>query len=159
MAKRTERKNYYKCPSCGKVKHVNAFYGTRGDSGDKIPSPYCKKCSAEKTKAYLASLSNDVKSLRGHTAGIKHRYGVTRTEWDTMFARQGGKCAICGKPQNGRRLDVDHNHETGQVRQLICSQCNAGLGMLKDNTNLVNAASSYLTYHNNKAKEGTKFNA
>ena len=55
---------------------------------------------------------------------LKYRYGITLAEYEVMLAQQGNKCAICFSPPNGRSLDVDHNHITGQIRNLLCSPCN-----------------------------------
>jgi 5-methylcytosine-specific restriction endonuclease McrA len=70
--------------------------------------------------------------------------------YNQMFADQGGKCAICGQPETAmyrgtvRNLCVDHNHETGEVRGLLCNFCNQGLGYFKDNPELLKSASAYL---------------
>ena len=58
------------------------------------------------------------------------QYGITLTEYNEKLKTQGGGCAVCGKTpeENGRRLAVDHNHETGKVRGLLCIGCNVGLG-------------------------------
>lgn len=51
---------------------------------------------------------------------------------EVLYERQGGLCAVCGQPDARRELSVDHCHETGYVRGLLCSTCNLGLGMLGD---------------------------
>jgi hypothetical protein len=59
---------------------------------------------------------------------------------------QDGRCAICRKkPQTGRRLSVDHDHKTGEVRGLLCTLCNQGLGYFKDDPGRLGAALEYLT--------------
>lgn len=62
---------------------------------------------------------------------LKKRYGVTAEQFERMVNEQGGACAICGTIPTRRRLDVDHNHETGQVRGLLCMQCNTALGQFE----------------------------
>src|SRR3989442_9160388 len=57
-----------------------------------------------------------------------YRYGVTDAEYQAMLQRQNGLCAICGKTQT-RQLCLDHDHETGQVRGLLCDRCNRALGV------------------------------
>lgn len=67
-----------------------------------------------------------------------------------------GACAICGESETAKspidgavkRLAVDHDHRTGQVRGLLCSTCNNGLGCFKDNIQLMKRAIDYLDYHN-----------
>jgi len=48
-------------------------------------------------------------------------------EYEILLARQGGVCAICKNPPRTRRLDIDHNHTTGETRGLLCARCNAAL--------------------------------
>ena len=76
--------------------------------------------------------------------GIRRRYGLTREQWEAMLVAQGGLCAICGGPPP---LDVDHSHETGKVRGLLCRSCNRGLGMLKDNAEICAKAAAYVVHH------------
>ena len=74
---------------------------------------------------------------------ILQRYGVTRKQYDVMLALQEGVCAICGKGDN-RRLGVDHNHESGKVRGLLCNKCNHGIGCFNDDVTLLQKAINYL---------------
>jgi hypothetical protein len=70
---------------------------------------------------------------------------LSKTEYDAMFQRQGGVCAICGhKPVQGERLAVDHDHVGGQVRGLLCRGCNTGLGQFTDDSSRLRAAADYL---------------
>lgn len=73
------------------------------------------------------------------------KYGITENNYDAIFDSQNGVCAICGSPPKGdRELVIDHNHNTGKVRGLLCVTCNAGIGMLKDNKQILKRASDYL---------------
>lgn len=73
-------------------------------------------------------------------------YGITIEQYEILLKNQNGGCAICFSPtgSNGKRLSVDHNHETGEVRGLLCDDCNTGLGKFKDNPNLLAIAINYL---------------
>jgi hypothetical protein len=77
---------------------------------------------------------------------IRRVYGITLAEYDKMFEDQGGKCAICGNSDEveGRRLAIDHCHDSGKVRGLLCGKCNRGLGLFYDNQELLENAISYL---------------
>lgn len=55
-------------------------------------------------------------------------YGITQSEYELMLAQQGGVCALCGSPPKRYRLAVDHDHETGKIRGLLCTPCNRWLG-------------------------------
>lgn len=79
----------------------------------------------------------------------RYKYGITRAERDRMLAEQGGRCKICGgepDPRHqGGRLHVDHCHETGRVRGLLCGHCNTAIGLLKEDPRLFESAVLYLT--------------
>ncbi len=70
------------------------------------------------------------------------RYGMTLDDFDRMMTEQDGKCAICNNEQ--KRLHIDHCHATGRVRGLLCTSCNLGLGLLKDDESLLAKAIKYL---------------
>lgn len=74
------------------------------------------------------------------------RYGVTPEDWDRMYLEQDGCCKICDAHQSvlSKRLSVDHCHETGKIRGLLCMRCNAGLGNFRDDPELLVAAINYL---------------
>lgn len=55
---------------------------------------------------------------------LRRIYGLSEAQYDKMLARQGGTCALCGRPPKTRRLHVEHNHKTKQVRGLTCHFCN-----------------------------------
>ena len=59
---------------------------------------------------------------------LKYKYGLTPEDYDAKLIEQNGVCAICGKPPNKRRLHIDHCHETGRIRGLLCTGCNTRLG-------------------------------
>lgn len=77
---------------------------------------------------------------------LKTLYKISREEYDQMFETQKGCCAICGVHQDDhfRSLSVDHNHETGKVRGLLCGQCNVGMGNLRDDVHILQKAIAYL---------------
>lgn len=85
----------------------------------------------------------------GRRAHRKRTYGLTDAGYQTLLDNQNGLCAICKHPPNSgslplRVLSIDHCHETGQVRGLLCSDCNLGLGRFKDSPERLKAAIEYL---------------
>lgn len=70
-------------------------------------------------------------------------YGLTVEQYEEMFSKQDGVCAICKQPWKTRRLAVDHCHKTGKIRGLLCGRCNGQLGWL-ENEQWVTAAKEYL---------------
>lgn len=95
-------------------------------------------------------------------SNLLHFYGLTVQEYDAMMAEQNGVCAVCSMPEMSRvagrgaderrRLAVDHDHESGRVRGLLCLTCNHGLGAFRENPELLRDAATYLEEH--KTKEG-----
>ena len=72
---------------------------------------------------------------------LRQRYGLSLERFDEMVAEQGGLCAIC---EQALPLVVDHNHETGTVRALLCQPCNMGIGGLQDDIAILLRAMEYL---------------
>ncbi len=79
-------------------------------------------------------------------ARIERRYGLSASDYDALLAAQEGCCAICHRHAEllGRPLAVDHDHETGRVRGLLCDDCNLGLGKFADRIALLEDAVAYL---------------
>lgn len=71
-------------------------------------------------------------------------YGIDVADYDRMLEEQGGGCYICGKKPEKRALDIDHDHKTGKVRGLLCSNHNRGIGLLEDDISLLAKAIQYL---------------
>lgn len=78
------------------------------------------------------------------------KYGMTQEAYDALIEKQGGLCAICGLPETAtfkgtlRTLCVDHDHDTGAIRGLLCSLCNQALGFFKDSPENLSNAIDYL---------------
>lgn len=77
------------------------------------------------------------------------RFGITEAELDALLARQKNRCAVCKSkaPYGSGDWHIDHDHVTGQVRGLLCSKCNTGIGMLNDDPKVITAALRYVTRH------------
>lgn len=97
----------------------------------------CKECRAKHYKdvGYLET-SRDNR--------LKREYGISLEDYEAMFAGQDGCCKIC--KTSGEDLVVDHCHETGIVRGLLCNNCNWGLGNFKDNVDFLESAEGYLLH-------------
>jgi len=78
-----------------------------------------------------------------------HSYGLTLDQYHAIVERQGERCAVCRKviAPMGRDTHIDHDHTTGKVRGLLCSECNLGLGKFKDRPDVLRAAATYLERH------------
>jgi hypothetical protein len=72
-------------------------------------------------------------------------YGITRDEYIEMAVQQSGRCLGCGKPEEEKaRMNVDHNHETKEVRGLLCNSCNRTLGYAQDSPEILRTLANYL---------------
>lgn len=77
---------------------------------------------------------------------LRNRYGVSLQEYSARLKEQAGRCAICGTEDSVRdSFDVDHDHVTGEVRGLLCLNCNVGLGSFKDSPVFLAEAVKYLS--------------
>jgi len=132
-----------RCSKCKRSKLISDFHvHPRGKFGRH---PRCKTCRSAYGKIYFKR--ERTKILRKQAAkryelghGRLRRYGLTRQSYENMVQNQNGKCAICKQPA---KLCVDHNHETGQVRALLCCTCNLGFGAFKENPNVISSALDY----------------
>lgn len=78
------------------------------------------------------------------SARLKYRFGITLNDYNEMFTKQGGACAICFEPPKAKRLHVDHDHTTKKVRGLLCGKCNQALGLFRERESVMLAAIDYL---------------
>lgn len=142
------------CRVCNIDKPRTDFYAKSVTESTK--KGYCKECKRAQAKAWkLANPErnketnkkwNDNNFSKKRYSLLKKNYGITPEEYQVMFDAQSGCCQICQKHQSefDRRLAVDHNHETGKVRALLCLGCNKMLGLAKDNPELLLRAIEYL---------------
>jgi hypothetical protein len=124
------------CVPCTKLlaKENNKIYSRK--NSDKV--------NAYNRKVY-SNLTEEKKLLRNRKQQLKI-YGLTLEDYNVMLEKQNGVCAICNKEEKtkNKNLFVDHDHQTGKVRSLLCNNCNSGLGQFNDNLNLLESAVLYL---------------
>lgn len=93
---------------------------------------------------------------------LQKKFGISLSDYQAKHDAQNGKCAICGQAEtrsrNGRLLvlAVDHNHATGSIRDLLCSECNMMIGKARENVNVLQAAISYLNLHSAYERDATE---
>ena len=132
MAKQTD--GIFVCKKCGCVE----FYLFK--DGRKR----CANCQKERMRKYYATDEYKQKHREyDRTHHRMRRYRCTDEEYEELFRRQNGKCAICG--MEVEKLVIDHDHKTGKIRGLLCDSCNWGLGHFKDNPEYLRNAIDYLT--------------
>lgn len=98
-----------------------------------------------RTKKYYRENREKIK-VRRRNAHLLEKFKISASDYDNMLREQGGGCAVCGseRKKNGSSLQVDHSHETGAIRGILCYRCNIGLGYFKDNIILLEKAKNYL---------------
>lgn len=128
------------CSVCKQKKPLSQFYNRKAAKDGKYSC--CKVCAGEMRKKTEQKYPHYQVHMQR-----KKRYGMSREQYEALLEKQGGKCAICRSPSPGRKaifFCVDHCHETGKVRGLLCKRCNMGLGYFLDKTKLLRRAIKYL---------------
>jgi len=120
------------CSGCKEVRTICEFW-----KDCTTPSGYsnhCKDCRKKNNSEWFR---------------VKN-FGITSEQYDKMLADQNFRCAICKEPGATKTLAVDHDHnsEKMKIRGLLCSNCNPGLGMFKDDISRLEAAIEYLKRYN-----------
>lgn len=159
------------CPKCKVIKDATCFNKDKNRKDGLYP--YCKMCVNLASKTNYKN--NSIKRLEqnklyysenplirrrymstsqykdGHrNYEYKIKYGITIEQYQKLFEKQHGLCAICGKPETRihrgsvARLSVDHNHETGKVRGLLCNHCNHCLGLVVESKATLRNMITYL---------------
>ncbi len=99
-----------------------------------------KKQEKERHKDWYQKNRNHVRNKR-----FQLKYGLTLDQVEHMFVQQNGKCSICEESfENPRHMHVDHDHSSGTIRELLCSNCNIVLGQSQENIQILLKAISYL---------------
>lgn len=138
------------CSRCHLVKTLDKFHNQKDRKDGK--QRHCKECSKELIREAWRDPSRRAhQSFLTWRKNIKRLYGMVPADYDRMFARQDGRCAICRKSieECGNRhawvhFHIDHDEATGHVRGLLCHQCNLGIGHFRHATDLLIAAIDYL---------------
>jgi hypothetical protein len=146
-----------KCNKCQETKPLSEYFKSK----ESLDGHYsiCKVCKQRATLAARANKKDEYNAYmkkyrkehpdteanksRDRRKSLIRRYGITDVDYQNMLTRQGGKCALpsCGAvPVAGEhRFPVDHDHETGRVRGILCSSCNRSIAILDDSLLLKDA--------------------
>lgn len=159
-----------RCNKCGEVKALDDFYGATGaKDGRRGECIACAKVirrswyeanradsianvkrwqqeNAERLNAYRREYNaRPDRKRKMRDAYYRRSFGITADEFDEMLAQQGGHCAICSRtPDQVASMHVDHCHETGRIRGILCINCNQGLGQFFDDAETLERAAAYL---------------
>ena len=162
-----------RCRICGETKPVSEFYAMKGmRDGHRNECKVCnlaeraakyaadplmqsrardrvRRWQADNRERYLAKQAQYKREGRLKVAArkshLKRAFGITPEDYERRLAQQAGGCAVCGRaPKPGKSLHVDHDHEMGCVRGLLCFKCNAALGQLDDDLGRIERALTYV---------------
>ena len=158
-----------RCKHCGADKPLDEFYGDTAARDGRRPE--CKACTAarrqrwyaanrkreiarvkqwqqtnaERLNAYRRQLNASPERKRKmRDLHYRSKYGISADDVDAMLEAQGGGCAICGeRPERLASLHVDHCHDSGRIRGLLCLNCNQGIGKLGEDPERLRRAADY----------------
>lgn len=141
------------CKKCNIEKYLLDF-----NIEKKKISKFCKDCCAKQIEENNNSINKywkEKKKLKSRVINktdkkhIKLKYGITEEDYIEMFNKQYSRCAICKRPQIEfkKRLSIDHNHKTGEIRGLLCAACNLALGLLRENKIAVSNMLKYIDFY------------
>jgi len=155
-----ERGDHVKlCLRCRLVLPVSSYTRSTKDGSDGLRG-VCRDCGNRRGREHyqrtieyqrarsLAKTRTGAGKLYSRRAEMRRKYGLTPEQVDAMKEARGHRCDICKAVQTtikpGTNLNVDHCHTEGTIRGMLCSACNKGLGMFRDNTATMRAAIEYL---------------
>jgi len=156
-----------RCKVCGVTKALDDFYKATGAQDGHRSE--CKACNlarkklwySENREAVIAKVKEwqatnrdrhnayqrEYRRTRGpamREGHLRRTFGLSQANYDDLLPKQGGGCRICGRKPGKVALHVDHDHETGEIRGLLCVSCNNALGQFHDDPRLLARAIEYV---------------
>jgi len=126
--------------------------GDPGSAIERAEERACNYCAAPFSSANLSRkyCSDECAYIGKSLREAYRRYGIDMQEYRRLWLKQKGNCAVCRQPERTERnrlLTIDHDHVSGHVRGLLCSQCNRAIGLLQDDPKVIAAAAAYVRRH------------
>lgn len=120
------------CIACSKIHRAKHYAAYKEEYRQKRQQFY----KANREKIIARSKSYQIRS-----------YGIMPDHYKNMVRQQNGVCAICQREPQKRRLNIDHDHRDGHIRELLCGRCNRGLGLFNESAEILEAAARYMRKH------------
>ena len=143
----TETEPTKTCTDCGETKRLSSFR-IRGGKLSHLHKSHCNTCLFKRHKDWASLNPERIAEYRGKDpwtlAKRCARRGITPEQLVDRYERQEGCCAICKTEIQLVESAIDHNHDTGEFRGILCKQCNRALGMFKDSSAILRNAVEYL---------------
>lgn len=134
------------CPRCKIDKPLTDFYKNKQNKDGR--GAYCKTCTIKNTLSWRKENKEraDKHAVKNRRKALTKSYGITVEAYNELLQQQGNGCAICRRPATlfPYSLHIDHNHDTGNIRGLLCYKCNVYLGYIKDSTETLTRAIAHL---------------
>jgi hypothetical protein len=139
--RKTSGTYYSYCADCEKIYRQWYYQDNKKKISQNVKEYRSKNQS--KVKQWTKTYNENNRAKRKDTR-LKYLYGISAAEYRRMWVKQKGLCAIC---EQYKKLVIDHCHESGRIRELLCKTCNAGIGFFRENTTALDRASAYLKHH------------
>jgi hypothetical protein len=113
-------------------------------------NPELKREKSRQYRKHLRETDPQKLFLSNRNTKLKQAYGIDLEQYDKMLKAQACKCAVCGKEhveEEKKRLVVDHCHDSEQIRELLCNNCNTALGLLKEDIQVIDKLKDYIIKH------------
>lgn len=139
---RMETKN---CTGCKEDLPLSNFYADKRYNSSTNFRSQCKPCINEANRNHYKDDPNRIRDTF-----YRRKYGISHAEYNIMLEEQNYVCALCREPETGGKtkfLSVDHDHDTGRVRSLLCGKCNRLLGQYEKNKELFSKFEQYIATH------------
>ncbi len=135
--------NEKRCSKCRLIKPIYAF-GKKNYNKDGL-NHYCLNCERERGKLKYAK--PEIKEQKKYYQ-IKRLYGLTKEDYLNKLDAQNNQCVICNTILlNDKNTHIDHNHTTGKIRDILCSNCNHILGIIENNSHYIQNLLRYIDKH------------
>lgn len=125
------------CKECNKLDHLKRY----------TANPARERARCDAYRAFQKIENPGKLELSSKKTKLKSTYGMTIEDFENMKDAQGGCCYVCRVAETslkGRSLCVDHDHNTGKIRKLLCNSCNTSLGLLKENIDIMESLIAYV---------------
>ena len=147
-----------RCNDCGESKPLDEFHrNVRKKDGHNL---ICKACANARTRGWRKAHPERAEKNRADTRRwneenpdyrrrqmLQSKYGIAPEQYDALLSVQDGRCACCGTNEAGGQwgtFHVDHCHDTGRIRGLLCNRCNTAIGLFGDTVEGVDMAAAYM---------------
>ena len=120
------------CNKCKVEKPLTEYYKRTYSSGNVGYQNNCKKCQGKQRVQYW----------KPHQVA-RRKFGLSDEEYTTLIERSQGLCEVCNNPMGNKRC-IDHDHNTGEIRGVLCNNCNTALGLVGDNVTTLTKLIQYL---------------